>query len=501
MTDTIRIFDTTLRDGEQSPGCSMNLEEKLRVAAQLEALGVDIIEAGFAIASEGDFEAVTAVAKQCETAVVASLARAALGDIDRAWAAVRHAKQPRIHTFIATSPLHMRVKLNLTPEATLEAIRTSVSHARNLCADIEWSAEDATRTDPDFLCRAVEIAIAAGASTINLPDTVGYATPEPYGAMFRDVIKRVPNADKAVFSTHCHNDLGMATANSLAAVEAGARQVECTINGLGERAGNTALEEVVMAMRVRNDILPYRTQIDALRALTDVDRAKVDVYRAQLGALETRANIYRTQVQTIVERASLEKLKVDLFRTRVEAYVATVQGKRAEYDGYNAAINGQEALVRIYGTQVDAYKAELDGFRAKIDAQAATIRAQAQTNDALATRYRAELDAYSTVVDARGKKANVELDIQRAELNAFEAQARTTLETVRLQATVYESNARIILQNTQLEVETLIKNAQMVVERAKTIADLGVASARVYEGMAGAALSGMNTLVASTLAE
>jgi hypothetical protein len=245
----------------------------------------------------------------------------------------------------------------------------------------------------------------------------------------------------------------------------------------------------------------YRTQIDALRALTDVDRSKVDVYRAQLGALETRANIYRTQVQTIVERASLEKLKVDLFRTRVEAYVATVQGKRAEYDGYSAALSGQEALVRIYGTQVDAYKAELDGFRAKIDAQAATIRAQSDTNDALATRYRAELDAYSTVVDARGKKATLELDVQRAELNTFEVQTRAALETVRLQATVYESNARIILQNTQLEVETLIKNAQMVVERARTVAELGVASAKVYEGMAGAALSGMNTLVASTLAE
>jgi len=186
MTDHIRIFDTTLRDGEQSPGCSMNLEEKLKVAAQLELLGVDIIEAGFAIASDGDFEAVTAVAKQCETAIVASLARAAVLDIDRAWAAVRHARRPRIHTFIATSPLHMRAKLNKTPEEVLDAIAHSVGHARNLCEDIEWSAEDATRTDPDFLCRAVEVAIKAGATTINLPDTVGYATPETYGAMFRD---------------------------------------------------------------------------------------------------------------------------------------------------------------------------------------------------------------------------------------------------------------------------------------------------------------------------
>ena len=269
MTDHIRIFDTTLRDGEQSPGCSMNLEEKLRVAAQLEALGVDIIEAGFAIASDGDFEAVTAVARQCERATVASLARAATGDIDRAWAAVRHARRPRIHTFIATSPLHMRVKLNMEPEAVIEAIRASVSHARNLCPDVEWSAEDATRTDPDFLCRAVEVAIKAGASTINLPDTVGYATPETYGAMFKDVIARVPNAGQALFSTHCHNDLGLAVANTLAAIMAGARQVESTINGIGERAGNAAVEEIAMAIHVRRDVLPFRTGVVA----TEITRA------------------------------------------------------------------------------------------------------------------------------------------------------------------------------------------------------------------------------------
>lgn len=269
MTNTVLIFDTTLRDGEQSPGCSMNLEEKLRVAAQLEALGVDIIEAGFAIASEGDFEAVTAVARQCERATVASLARAALGDIDRAWAAVRHAKKPRIHTFIATSPLHMRVKLNMAPEAVLEAIRQSVSHARNLCPDVEWSAEDATRSDPDFLARAIETAIKAGAGTINLPDTVGYATPETYGRMFREMIERVPNADKAVFSTHCHNDLGLAVANTLSAVMAGARQVESTVNGIGERAGNAAVEEIAMALKVRHDVMPVRTNVVS----TEITRA------------------------------------------------------------------------------------------------------------------------------------------------------------------------------------------------------------------------------------
>ena len=269
MTNHIRIFDTTLRDGEQSPGCSMNLAEKLKVAAQLEALGVDIIEAGFAIASEGDFEAVQAVANQAQRAIVASLARANPADIERAWAALKTAKQPRIHTFIATSPLHMRVKLNKSPDEVLEAIRQSVGMARNLCPDVEWSAEDATRTDPDFLCRAVETAIRAGATTINLPDTVGYATPETYGAMFRDVISRVPDADKAVFSTHCHNDLGLAVANTLAAIMAGARQCEATINGIGERAGNAAVEEIAMAIKVRHDVLPVQTGI----VTTEITRA------------------------------------------------------------------------------------------------------------------------------------------------------------------------------------------------------------------------------------
>jgi 2-isopropylmalate synthase len=286
----VKIFDTTLRDGEQSPGCSMNLGEKLRVAEQLEALGVDIIEAGFAIASEGDFDAVQAVARHAKSATVASLARSAPGDIDRAWAALREAKRPRIHTFIATSPLHMRVKLNMEPEQVLDAIRMSVSHARNLCEDIEWSAEDATRTDPDFLCRAVEAAIRAGASTINLPDTVGYATPETYGAMFRDVIARVPGADAVTFSTHCHNDLGLAVANTLAAVANGARQVESTVNGIGERAGNAAVEEIVMALRTRRDVMPFDTGVNtreitrASRLVSAVTGFQVQPNKAIVGA-------------------------------------------------------------------------------------------------------------------------------------------------------------------------------------------------------------------------
>jgi 2-isopropylmalate synthase len=290
VTKTIRIFDTTLRDGEQSPGCSMNLEEKLQVAAQLEALGVDIIEAGFAIASPGDFEAVSEVARQCKTATVASLARAAAADIDRAWEAVQHAVAPRIHTFIATSPLHMRVKLNKSPDEVLEAIDRTVRHARNICPDVEWSAEDATRTEPDFLARAIETAITAGARTINLPDTVGYATPQTYGAMFRDMIERVPNADLAVFSTHCHNDLGLAVANTLAAIMNGAGQVESTINGIGERAGNAAIEEIAMALKVRQDVMPYATNVvsteitRASRLISGITGFQVQPNKAIVGA-------------------------------------------------------------------------------------------------------------------------------------------------------------------------------------------------------------------------
>ncbi|MBI1869030.1 MAG: 2-isopropylmalate synthase [Methylocystis sp.] len=265
--DRVLIFDTTLRDGEQSPGASMTLEEKLEVADLLDALRVDIIEAGFPVASEGDFEAVLEISKRVRNATIAGLARAGAKDIDRCAEAVRGAARPRIHTFISTSPVHMKYKLQMAPERVLEMIASSVTRARNHVADVEWSAEDGTRTEHDFLCRCVETAIGAGATTINIPDTVGYATPEEYEALFRMVRARVPNSDKAIFSVHCHDDLGMAVANSLAGVRGGARQIECTINGVGERAGNAALEEVVMAMRTRADALPFHTQIDA-RLLT-----------------------------------------------------------------------------------------------------------------------------------------------------------------------------------------------------------------------------------------
>lgn len=264
--DQVLIFDTTLRDGEQSPGATMSHSEKLEIAAMLDDMGVDIIEAGFPIASDGDFQAVSEIARNARNSVICGLARANLTDIDRCWDAVRHANRARIHTFIGTSPLHRDITA-LDQDGMVARIHETVTHARNLCEDVQWSPMDATRTEHDFLCRTVEAAIKAGATTINIPDTVGYTYPRESADLIAMLMERVPGADEIIFATHCHNDLGMATANALAAVEAGARQIECTINGLGERAGNTALEEVVMALKVRNDILPYRTRIDTTKIM------------------------------------------------------------------------------------------------------------------------------------------------------------------------------------------------------------------------------------------
>ena len=260
--DRVIVFDTTLRDGEQSPGASMTLEEKLEVAELLDEMGVDVIEAGFPIASNGDFEAVNEIAKRAKNAVIAGLARSSFKDVDRAGESVKPAKRPRIHTFISTSPVHMKYKLQTEPDQVLQAVTDSVTRARTYTDDVEWSAEDGTRTEHDFLCRCVEAAIRAGATTINIPDTVGYTVPEEHTALFNMLREKVPGADEVIFSVHCHNDLGMAVTNSLAGFAGGARQVECTINGIGERAGNAALEEIVMAMKVRSDVLPYWTDID-----------------------------------------------------------------------------------------------------------------------------------------------------------------------------------------------------------------------------------------------
>lgn len=261
MQNRLIIFDTTLRDGEQAPGCSMTIDQKLRMARQLERLGVDVIEAGFPIASEGDFESVKSVARELKKCVIAGLARTKKEDIDRAWEALKHAKHPRIHTFIATSDIHIKHKLRLTRQEVLKTAVEMVSYAKSLCDEVEFSAEDAVRTDIHFLYEVLEAVIDAGASVVNIPDTVGYSIPSEFGQKIQSIYEKVPNINKAVISVHCHNDLGLAVANSLAAVESGARQVECTINGIGERAGNASLEEIVMSVRTRKDLFSMQTGI------------------------------------------------------------------------------------------------------------------------------------------------------------------------------------------------------------------------------------------------
>lgn len=289
MPRDILIFDTTLRDGEQSPGCSMNLGEKLELARQLAALGVDVIEAGFPVSSPGDFAAVREIARTVRGPAIAGLCRALERDIDTGWEALREAERPRIHTFIATSPIHMEYKLKMKPDEVLAQAVAMVRRARNLCADVEFSAEDAVRSDPEFLYRILEAVIGAGASTVNIPDTVGYALPMEYSALIAGIRNKVPNIDKAVISTHCHNDLGLATANSLAAVAAGAGQVECTINGIGERAGNAALEEIVMAIHTRPAFLDARCKVNTAqiyassRLLTSITGVKVQPNKAVVG--------------------------------------------------------------------------------------------------------------------------------------------------------------------------------------------------------------------------
>ncbi len=290
MPRKIRIFDTTLRDGEQSPGASMNIEEKLEVAKQLARLKVDCIEAGFPISSPGDFEAVKAVAENVKGPAIAGLCRATKGDIDRAWEALQHAKKPVIHTFIATSDIHLEKKLKKSREEVLEAAVAAIKYAKNYTDEVEFSAEDAARSDFDYLCQVVEAVIGAGATVVNIPDTVGYAVPHEFGDLIARLIKKVPNSKDAIISVHCHNDLGLATANSLAAVAAGAGQVECTINGIGERAGNAALEEVVMTINTRADLLNVKTGINtkeihrASRLVSDVTGLSVQVNKAIVGA-------------------------------------------------------------------------------------------------------------------------------------------------------------------------------------------------------------------------
>jgi 2-isopropylmalate synthase len=315
MTDRVYIFDTTLRDGEQSPGASMDIEEKVLLARQLEKLRVDVIEAGFPISSDGDFESVKRVAEEIRTVSVAGLARAAKLDIERCWHAIRHAAKPRIHTFIATSDIHLKHKLKKTREQVLEDARLAVRYARSLCESVEFSAEDASRTDPDFLCKVLEAVIDSGAGVVNIPDTVGYAIPAEFARCIRYIREHVPNIGKAVVSVHCHNDLGLAVANSLAAVENGARQVECTVNGIGERAGNASLEEIVMSLHTRKDFFGVETCVDtheifpSSSLLTNLTGLIVQVNKAIVGrnAFAHEAGIHQDGV--LKEKSTYEIMR------------------------------------------------------------------------------------------------------------------------------------------------------------------------------------------------
>jgi len=358
MTEKIYIFDTTLRDGEQSPGASMNLEEKVQIAEVLEEMKVDIIEAGFPIASKGDFESVSEISKNIKKSTIAGLARANISDIDRAWEAVRYATIPRIHTFIATSPLHMKYKLKKTPSEVLDAINVSVTHARNLCPNVEWSCEDGGRSDVDFLFRCIELAIDCGATTINIPDTVGYTLPNEYGSIFKAVKNNVPNIDRAVISTHTHNDLGLAVANSIAAIQEGARQVECTINGLGERAGNAALEEIVMTLKVKKDLMPFHIDIKtesitkASRLVSSITGFTVQPNKAIVGAnaFAHEAGIHQ---DGMLKHAGTYEIMTPESVGLTES--SLVLGKHSGKHAFNAKLKelgynlGDNALMEIFG--------------------------------------------------------------------------------------------------------------------------------------------------------
>ena len=394
MADRLIIFDTTLRDGEQAPGFSMKIDEKIRLARQLETLGVDTIEAGFPIASDDDAEAVRQVAQVIEHATVAALARCAPGDIDRAAWALTPARRGRIHTFIATSDLHLSRKLRITREACLAAATDSVARARSFTDDVEFSAEDATRSDRDFLCRVVEAVIDAGATTINLPDTVGYSTPDEIAEFFGAIMSRVPNAHRAIFSAHCHDDLGLAVANTLAAIGAGARQVECTINGIGERAGNASLEEIIMATHVRRDRLPVETRVvtrqiyASSQMLSEITGERVQANKAVVGrnAFAHEAGIHQDGM--LKDRRTYEIMRPeDVGVPQTTLVLGKHSGrhavqKRCEQFGLTLSRQDLDQVYRRMVALADAKKHVSDDDLRQITMEVAGLAARPTTRDA-----------------------------------------------------------------------------------------------------------------------
>jgi 2-isopropylmalate synthase len=499
--DRVLIFDTTLRDGEQCPGATMTLDEKLAVAELLDAMGVDIIEAGFPIASNGDFEAVAEIARRAKRATIAGLARAIPADIARAGEAVRGARRGRIHTFVSTSPIHLAYQMRKSEDEVVEIILKTVAQARDLVEDVEWSAMDATRTPIDYLCRCVEAAIRAGATTINLPDTVGYATPDEYRQMFRDVRGRVPSADKAIFSVHCHDDLGLAIANSLAGVEGGARQVECTINGIGERAGNAALEEIVMAIRTRSDVMPYETGIEstmltrASKLVSHATNFPVQYNKAIVGrnAFAHESGIHQdgmlkhTETYEIMTPASVGVAKTSL-----------VMGKHSGRAAFRAKL--EELGLSLSDNQVqdvfERFKALADRKKHVYDED---IEALVDQN--LATAHdRIRLVSLSVIAGTRGpQRATLKLDIE-GRVVTEEADGNGPVDAVfnAIQALVpheadlelYQVHAVTEGTDAQAEVSVRLKSGERSVTARGADPDTLVASARAY-------LSALNKLSAS----
>ena len=491
--DRLIIFDTTLRDGEQSPGASMTKEEKLRIAKMLEKMKVDVIEAGFAMASPGDFEGVKLVADNIRESTICSLARAVQADIDRAGEALKNAAQPRIHTFIATSPIHMQFKLKMEPEQVVERAVLAVKHALRYTSDVEFSLEDASRSEFEFMCRIIEAVIDAGARTINIPDTVGYGVPDQYGATIGRLIATIPNADKAVFSVHCHNDLGLAVANSLSAVQNGARQVECTINGLGERAGNAALEEIVMAVRTRADIFPVETRIDTThivptsRLVSSITGFPVQPNKAIVGA-----NAFAHESGIHQDGVLKHRETYEIMRAQDVGWADNklVLGKHSGRAAFRARLE-ELGFSFADGAELDAafarFKALADKKHEIFDEDLQVLMSDATTDES-ADKYQLKaLEAHSKTGDKPRATLTLVVDGAEHEVSAegdgpvdaaFKAIEQVAHSGSKLK--LYSVNAITSGSDSQGEVTVRLEKAGQIVNGMGADTDIVVASARAY---------------------
>ncbi|MEN9728826.1 MAG: hypothetical protein RL434_3192 [Pseudomonadota bacterium] len=493
MKDRLIIFDTTLRDGEQSPGAAMTKAEKIRIAKALERLKVDVIEAGFPIASPGDFEAVQAVARTIKDSTVCGLSRTGDADIDRAYEALKDAPSYRIHTFIATSPIHMQKKLKMEPDEVFEAAVRAVKRARNYTDNVEFSCEDSSRSEFEFLSRIVEAVIAAGATTINLPDTVGYAVPEQYGDFIRRILSNVPNSDKAVFSVHCHNDLGLAVGNSLAAVMNGARQVECTINGLGERAGNASLEEIVMAVRTRKDYFPCETRIETTeimncsRLVSTITGFPVQPNKAIVGAnafahesgihqdgvLKHRETYEIMRAQDVglnSNRIVLGKLSGrNALRTRLKELGIEFQSEQDMNDTFKRFKDLADRKTEIYDEDLQALVSDTATEIANEHIRLVSLRVRTETG---------ETPRATLVLSIGGEERTAEADGDGPVDAAYRAIEQIMNSGVQLQ--LYSVNAITTGTDSQGEVTVRLERAGRIVNGQGADTDIIVASVKAY---------------------